>query len=84
LTIASPSSTATTSAATKVFTGTASDTSGIASVTWSTNLGASGVANGTTSWRAEVTLVRGYNTVTIRATDGAGNTAWRSVLVIRR
>lgn len=84
LTIASPASTVTTSAASRVFTGTASDASGIASVTWSTNLGSSGIAQGATSWRAEIPLLRGYNTVTIRATDGAGNTAWRSVLVIRR
>jgi hypothetical protein len=66
------------------FTGTASDTSGVASVTWSTNTGGSGTASGTTQWTAAIPLLVGSNQVIIRATDTAGNVSWRSVTVTRR
>ncbi len=85
LTIASPGgSTISTAATTITFLGTASDNVGVASVTWKTNTGGSGTATGTTSWAASVPLLVGSNTVTITATDTAGNTAWRSVVVSRQ
>lgn len=84
LTILSPSSTTvSTSVASIAFSGTASDAGGVKAVTWSTNTGASGLAAGTTQWTASIPLLTGYNTVTIRATDAAGNVAWRSVMVSR-
>jgi hypothetical protein len=84
LTIVSPSSTSvSTSAASMVFSGTASDNVGVTSVTWSTNTGGSGVAVGTTQWNATVPLLVGSNTVTIRASDAAGNVGWRTAVVTR-
>ena len=84
LTILSPSSsTLSTSASSIAFRGTASDSNGVASVTWSTNTGQSGAASGTTQWSATIPLLTGYNTITIRAADSAGNTAWRSAVVMR-
>jgi hypothetical protein len=66
-----------------VFSGTASDNVGVATVTWSTNTGSSGMASGTIQWSASIPLLEGFNSVTIRATDAAGNTASRSVVVRR-
>jgi len=84
LVINSPSSTAIpTSSSTMVFSGTATDNVGLASVTWATNTGGSGTASGTTQWTASIPLLVGSNTVTIRATDVSGNVAWRSVVVTR-
>jgi hypothetical protein len=53
------------------------------SVTWSTSNGSSGVASGTTRWSATVPLLIGNTTVTIRAFDAAGNSAWRSLTAVR-
>jgi hypothetical protein len=84
LTIASPgATTVSTSSATIAFSGTASDNVGVTSVTWSTNMGQSGAANGTTNWSASVPLLVGSNVVTIRAYDAAGNSGWRSVVATR-
>ena len=84
LTIASPGgSTVYTSASSLPFSGTASDNVGVAAVTWSTNTGRSGTAQGTTQWSATIPLLTGSNTVIIRAADAAGNTTWRSVVVRR-
>jgi hypothetical protein len=89
LTIMTPSSTSvSTSAASMVFSGVASDNVGVTSVTWSTNTGGSGAASktgttGTTQWSATVPLLVGSNTVTIRASDAAGNVAWRTAVVTR-
>jgi hypothetical protein len=84
LNISSPgSSTMSTSSASITFSGTASDNVGVTSVTWSTNTGSSGAATGTTQWSASIPLLTGSNTVTIRASDAAGNIAWRSVVVTR-
>jgi hypothetical protein len=89
LTILSPSSTSvSTSAASMVFSGTASDNAGVTSVTWSTNTGGAGTASGvgttrTTQWSATVPLLVGSNTVTIRASDVAGNVGWRTAVVTR-
>jgi hypothetical protein len=85
LTITYPSTTSfATTLASLRFTGTASDRSGIASVTWSTNTGSSGIAAGTAYWSAVIPLLVGSNTVIIRSTDTAGNMSWRSVVVARR
>ena len=64
--------------------GTASDSVGVASVTWTTSTGKSGTAAGTTNWTADVPLYIGNNSIVVRARDLAGNTAWRSVTVTRR
>jgi hypothetical protein len=63
--------------------GTATDPSGVLRVTWKSTLGA-GVAQGTTSWTADVPLFRGVNPITVEAMDNAGNTSWRSIVVTRR
>ncbi len=85
LAIVSPSTvTLSTSYSTIAFSGTAKDNVGITSVTWSTSNGDSGTCAGTDNWRAAaIPLYVGTNTVTIRAHDAAGNTAWRSVVVTR-
>ena len=78
----------TTSQAQVTVTGTAADASGIVEVTWSNAAGGSGAATGTTPaysvWRATVPLSVGFNSITMRARDGAGNVAWRSLNVTRR
>lgn len=87
LTITSPASTnLSTSLATLAFAGTAMDSgSGVAEVTWTNSAGSKGSANlSGANWRADIALVPGFNTVTIRARDQAGNAAWRSVTVVRR
>jgi hypothetical protein len=85
LLIAYPSATSfSTSLASVTFNGTASDASGVASVTWSTNTGKAGTATGTTQWNAAIPLLVGSNQVIVRATDTAGNVTWRSVVVTRR
>jgi len=85
LTIVSPSGgTTSTSLDSITFQGTATDNTAVTSVTWSTNMGASGTATGTAQWTAKIALITGYNTVTIRAFDASGNSAWRSVVVSRR
>jgi hypothetical protein len=56
--------------------GTASDPDGaVSSITWSSNRGHSGTANGTTSWAAgDIPLAVGLNTITVTATDDSGQT----------
>lgn len=84
LTVTSPSSTSLSTAASSItLTGTASDNVGVTSVTWITNTGQSGVAAGTMNWSAAIPLLIGSNSVTVRASDAAGNIAWRSVVVTR-
>jgi Matrixin/Glucodextranase, domain B len=63
--------------------GTASDTTGVVAVRWSTSTGNSGTASGTTSWSAAVPLLVGDNVVTVRAYDAAGNFGWRALTVVR-
>jgi hypothetical protein len=72
-----------TSLASLVVSGTASDNVGVASVKWSVSTGASGVASGTTAWSATAPLLVGTNTITIRAYDAAGNSSWRAITVVR-
>ncbi|MEQ1886895.1 MAG: matrixin family metalloprotease [Bryobacteraceae bacterium] len=85
ITILSPSSTTvSTSASSITISGSASDYVGVQSVTWATAYGASGTASGTNQWTAMVPLLTGSNTITLKAFDAAGNSAWRSVVVTRR
>jgi len=65
--------------------GSARDNVGVTEVTWSLSSGRSGVAQGTTSWAiADLPLLVGANTATIRARDAAGNVGWRSLVITRR
>lgn len=86
ITITNPASpTSSTTAATITLRGTATDSSGVSSVTWSASGGSTGTASGTSNWTtAPIPLILGYNAIQIRATDAAGNTAWRSISVTRR
>lgn len=72
-----------TSAAAITLRGTAG--AGSASVAWSTSSGQAGTAAGTTSWTASnIPLLVGTSTITVRVYDTAGNSAWRSITVVRR
>ena len=85
LTIVSPNvPSVATSNSTIIVSGAANDAGGIAAVTWKSSSGPTGTAAGTNSWRAEIPLNPGFNTIVIRAHDTAGNTAWRSLTVTRR
>ncbi|MEX2264953.1 MAG: matrixin family metalloprotease [Bryobacteraceae bacterium] len=65
--------------------GKADDNIGVTAVTWTTSGGASGNAVGTVQWTASnVPLLKGDNTIVIRAYDAAGNMGWRSLTVVRR
>jgi hypothetical protein len=83
--ILSPASTnVVTSNASIVVSGTASDSAGVAQVTWSTSNGDSGAASGTSNWATPpIPLYTGSTMIIIQASDGAGNTAWRSLSVTR-
>jgi Matrixin len=85
LAIISPGSTnVSTSAASIVVKGTASDNTGVAKVTWSSSSGPSGNASGATAWiTPPIDLYIGATTIVIRASDAAGNTSWRSLVVTR-
>ncbi|MCF6147594.1 MAG: hypothetical protein E3K37_02940 [Candidatus Kuenenia sp.] len=58
-------------------------TSGVSSVAWSNSAtGSSGTASGTTNWSvSNINLSEGSNSITITATDNAGNTATDSITV---
>ncbi len=62
--------------------GTASATA--AKVTWQNGPLGTGVATGISNWTANVPLLTGTNTVIVKAIDAAGNSAWRSLTVVRR
>ncbi|HWB86492.1 MAG TPA: matrixin family metalloprotease [Bryobacteraceae bacterium] len=83
--IVSPGSTiAATLASSITIRGTAMDNVAVTSVNWTTSNGKSGAASGTSSWSATVPLLVGNNMVVIRAYDGAGNSSWRSLTIVRR
>lgn len=86
MTILSPAGTmVTTSLATIAVSGTASGNRPVASITWSTSGGDSGKGTGTETWSiAAIPVYIGSNLVSVRATDTAGNTSWRSFTVSRR
>ncbi|MBI2680962.1 MAG: matrixin family metalloprotease [Candidatus Solibacter usitatus] len=86
LTITWPASTifATSDASITVF-GNAGDSAGVVRVTWLNSTGSLGDATGTGSWVATaIPLLRGNNSITVRAYDAAGNMAWRSLMVVRQ
>ena len=65
--------------------GTAQDNVGVTEIQWISSTGPSGKATGTTSWSIPaIPLLKGYNQLTIRAYDAAGNMGWRSVGVTRQ
>jgi hypothetical protein len=73
------------SASSIVVTGSASDNTAVTLVTWSTSMGASGVAEGLPGFKTPaIPLVNGTNQIVIRAFDAAGNSSWRSISVTRR
>jgi hypothetical protein len=77
--IASPTNSTTYSTTTSTITlsGTASDNIGVTSVAWANSAnGTSGTATGTTSWSTPaISLIQGSNTLTVTASDSAGNKA---------
>jgi hypothetical protein len=82
LTVQAPSAQATT--ATIPLSGTTSGGQGTVVVTWSTDRGASGTAQGSTSWTiAAVALAEGANTITVTAIDQLSNTSSESAVVTR-
>ena len=85
VTITTPASTPTyTTLATANLAGTASDNIAVALVEWRNNGASYATASGTTSWTVTgVALVAGTNTIDIRATDTAGNTFVKTVVINR-
>jgi hypothetical protein len=83
--ISSPAASVTTiNTATMSLAGTAAGGAGIAKVTWQTSTGAAGTAAGTSHWLASsVPLLKGSNTILIRAYDSGGNNAWAALMVVR-
>lgn len=83
LTIASPASaTVNTSLSSIVMSGAASDNVGVTAVVWSSSIGVSGTASGTSQWQTPaIPLYEGINTITVLARDAAGNSTWRVVVV---
>jgi hypothetical protein len=73
-----------TSQASVVIRGSASDNVGVTRVAWHSNTAGEGNAAGTSRWMADVPLLVGINTITIRAFDAEGNVGWRSLVVTRR
>ena len=60
-------------------------TANVISVTWTNSTGSAGNAAGTTSWTAAgIPLLVGTNTITVNAFDAAGDSAWRTVTVVRQ
>lgn len=70
----SPSIPTTTNSSTITVSGTSSDNSAIASITWTnTTTGGTGVASGTTSWSSDIPLASGLNNIIFTAIDTSGN-----------
>jgi len=68
-----------------VLRGTARDNVGVTEVRWFSSTSGSGPAAGTAYWTTPpIPLLIGFNSITIRAYDAAGNIAWRSITVTRR
>jgi DNA-binding beta-propeller fold protein YncE len=67
-----------------LFKGTASDVSGIKSVQYRLGRGALKPAKGTITWSFNVKLLKGKNTVTLFATDTAGNVSIAKIIKITR
>lgn len=64
--------------------GTADSSAPIVSVSWTSDKGGRGEANGSESWETDpIPLLVGDNTITITAEDGTGATASRTVVIKR-
>lgn len=84
VTITSPTSDAsyTTTSNTVSLSGSASDAHAVNRVTWSNSRGGNGTASGTTGWSVStISLSLGSNTITVTATDNAGNTGKDTITV---
>jgi len=83
ITITAPTgaSTFVTTGAALTVSGTASDNVGVTQVMWSDSAGGSGIAAGTAAWSASIALSPGANTITVTASDAAGNTS-RATLTV--
>lgn len=64
--------------------GSASDSSGVTRITWSSNVFGTFDATGAKQWSALIPLAVGQNTIILRAYDAAGDTSWRSLVVTRK
>ena len=86
MTILSPAMTSIgTTASSITISGTASDNVAVVQVTWASSTGGSGTATGTRQWNTgAIPLYVGMTTITIYASDAAGNRSWRSLTVTRR
>ncbi len=63
--------------------GTASDDIAVKQVTWRTERGRSGIANGTSNWSVnDIAVSRGANPITVTATDTKGNSSSTTITVI--
>jgi Bacterial Ig domain/NHL repeat len=74
----------TTKAAKVTIKGTASDLSGVKSVSYRVGTGVVKTAMGTTSWSFKVALKKGRNKITVFATDAVGNVSLSKTLIIKR
>jgi hypothetical protein len=84
LTFTSPASPSySTSAAELRIAGTARDNRGVQEVTWECGP-ARGTATGTTFWSFNLPLLKGENSLIVRARDESGNITWRTRLITRR
>ncbi|MBI2488265.1 MAG: SBBP repeat-containing protein [Planctomycetes bacterium] len=84
ITSPTPDDTYSTTSSTISLSGIAMDaTSGLSSITWSNDKGgSSGTANGTTNWSiSNISLSVGNNTITVTATDNAGNSSADTIIV---
>ncbi len=62
--------------------GSASDDVGVTSITWTSDQGTSGTADGTTDWSANnLSLVNGDNLFTFKSNDASGKSSSKSMLV---
>lgn len=65
-------------------TGTANSDVGVSSVSWISNTGVTGTASGTSSWEIQsIPLEMGANTITVTATDAAGDTTTDEITISR-
>lgn len=82
MTIDSPADGSSTTAASVVVSGRASDSSAISQVTWQTNSGATGTALPSSAWTASaIPLFTGPNVVIVKIYDSQGNMVWKSITV---
>ena len=61
--------------------GTAGDDVAVSDVSWTTNRGFAGLADGTSAWFTDVPLLGGVNIITVTARDANGNTGTDTVTV---